>query len=162
MGRPNKQNWEPFWRTDRACYYVQHGTKQIRLPADKDEAWRLWHELMARPPEEPKVISYGQATPVVVVIDKFLDWAEANSTPRTFAWRKENLQTFCQSIPKTLTVAQLKPFHVTQEMNAHPTWGGDTRANFARSVQRAFNWATDQGLIGKSPIVKVEKPEKRA
>jgi hypothetical protein len=52
MGRPRKQNREPSWKTDRICYYVQHGTKHIRLSPDKDEAWRLWHEFMARPPEE--------------------------------------------------------------------------------------------------------------
>ena len=51
MGRPRKQNREPFWRSDRSCYYVQHGTRQVRLSPDKDEAWRLWHEFMARPPE---------------------------------------------------------------------------------------------------------------
>ncbi len=160
MGRPRKQNREPFRRTDRACYSVQHGTKQLRLSADKDEEWRLWHELMAKPPEEPKVITHGQNALVVVIIDQFLDWAEANSTPRTFKWRKENLQAFAKSSPPRMTVAELKPFHVTREMSAHPTWGNDTRANFARCVQRAFNWATDQGLIEKSPIVKVEKPGK--
>lgn len=160
MGRPKKQNREPFWRTDRSCYYVQDGTKQLRLSADKDEAWRLWHEMMARPPEEPKVVTYGQESYVVTVLDQFLGWAQANNTPRTYAWRKENLEAFARSIPRTMKVAELKPFHVTQEMNAHPTWGNDTRANFARCVQRAFNWAVDQGLIEKNPIVKVEKPGK--
>ena len=41
MGRPRKQNREPFWRSDRSCYYVQHDTRQVRLSPDKDEAWRL-------------------------------------------------------------------------------------------------------------------------
>ena len=160
MGRPKKQNREPFWKTDRACYYVQHGTRQLRLSPDKDEAWRLWHELMARPPEEPKAIVYGDGSLVVEILDAFLLWAEANSSPRTYAWRKENLETFGKSIPRDLTAADLKPFQVTREMNAHPTWGNDSRANFARCVQRAFRWAKSQGLIATNPVETVEKPGK--
>lgn len=161
MGRPKKQNREPFWRSDRSCYYVQQGTRQRRLSPDKDEAWRMWHELMAKPPEERAAAPLVSADPLVVeILDAFLTWAEANSSPKTFKWRKENLQAFTSSIPKGLMVSELKPFHVTREMNAHPTWGGDTRANFARCVQRAFRWALDQGLIDKNPIPKVEKPGK--
>jgi hypothetical protein len=134
MGRPRKQNREPFWRSDRACYYVQHGTRQIRLSPEKDEAWRLWHEFMARPPEQPKIIRYGQQSLVVEILDAFLDWALTNSSPRTYAWRQENIQIFARSIPPTLTVAELRPIYITREMKAHPTWGPDTRANFARCV----------------------------
>jgi integrase len=156
---PREQHPEPFWRSARNCYYVQIGKRQIRLDEDRDEAWRLYHELMARPPEEPQVVTYGQQSRVVDVIDTFLEWAETNNSPKTFQWRKENLQTFAQSIPGNLTVADLKPFHVTREMNAHPNWGNDSRANFARCVQRAFRWAFDQGLVDKNPIYKVEKPQ---
>jgi integrase len=46
-------------------------------------------------------------------------------------------------------------------MNAHPTWGNDTRANFARCVQRAFRWAERQGLIAGNPVEHVEKPAKQ-
>ena len=48
MGRPKKQNREPFWRSERNCWYVQNGSTQVRLSPEKDEAWRLWHEFMAR------------------------------------------------------------------------------------------------------------------
>ncbi len=134
---------------------------QVRLSPDEDEAWRLYHELMARPPEEPATVAVLARQPLVVeVIDEFLEWAKANNSPKTYAWRKENLQAFAKSIPRDLPVAGLKPFHVTRELNAHPTWGGDTRANFARCVQRAFRWAADQGLIDKNPLEKVEKPGK--
>jgi integrase len=150
----------PFWRQQTRCYYVQIGKKQHRLSPDETEAWRLYHELMARPPEEPKIVTFGQQAYVIEVIDQFLEWALANSTPRTYQWRKENLEAFARSIPRTLTVAELKPFHITREMNAHPTWGGDTRANFARCVQRAFRWAKSQGLIDSNPVETVEKPGK--
>ncbi len=160
MGRPKKQSREPFWFADRQAWYVAIGTRKQRLSPDKDEAWRLWHELMARSPEQPKAVIHGQQSLVVEILDAFLDWALTNSSPRTYAWRQENLQTFARSIPPTLTVAELRPIHVTREMNAHPTWGPDTRANFARCVQRAFRWAKKQGIIDVNPVEDVEKPGK--
>jgi hypothetical protein len=51
MGRPRKQTREPFWRAARKCWYVNLGARQVRLAPDRDEAWRLWHEMMARPQE---------------------------------------------------------------------------------------------------------------
>jgi hypothetical protein len=148
----------PFWRASRNCWFVQLGKKQIKLDPDREEAFRMYHTLMQREDPEPVVIASDP--PVVEVLDAFLEWAEHNGTPRTFAWRKENLETFARSIPRNLTVSQLKPYHVTKEMNAHPTWGPDTRANFARCVQRAFRWARKQGLIGENPVEHVEKPGK--
>ena len=150
----------PFWWKVRECWYVQLGKKQIKLHPDKDEAFRQYHTLMQQQPEEkPQILASDP--PVVEVLDAFLDWAEKNNSPRTFAWRKENLQVFTKSIPHNLTVSQLKPYHVTKEMNAHPTWGPDTRANFARCVQRAFRWAQKQGLIDQNPVEHVEKPGKQ-
>jgi integrase len=150
----------PFWRSSRNCWFVQLGKRQVKLHADRDEAFRMYHALMSRVEhEEPKII--GSDPPVVEILDAFLEWAEANSTPRTFAWRQENIQLFAKSIPRNLIVSELKPYHVTKEMNAHPTWGPDTRANFARCVQRAFRWAKKQGLIRENPVEHVEKPGKQ-
>lgn len=149
----------PFWRSSKSCFFVQLGKKQIRLDPDKDEAFRMYHALMQRDEQEPLAI--GTDPPVVEVLDAFLGWASGNSSPKTYKWRKDNLTTFATSIPRNLTVSQLKPIHITREMGLHPTWGPDTRANFARCVQRAFRWAKDQGLIRDNPIEKVEKPAKQ-
>jgi integrase len=150
----------PFWRSSRNCWFVQLGKRQVKLHPDRDEAFRMYHALMSRvEAEEPRVLSSDP--PVVEVLDAFLEWAEANSTPRTFAWRKDNIQVFAKSIPRNLAVSALKPYHVTKEMNGHPTWGPDTRANFARCVQRAFRWARKQGLISENPVEYVEKPGKQ-
>src|SRR4051812_12305477 len=87
MGRPRKQSREPFWRSDRACYYVQHGTRRQRLSPDKDEAWRLWHEFMARPPEEKeKPLAPGPDVQVVEILDAYLDWCQKNKADRTYEW----------------------------------------------------------------------------
>jgi hypothetical protein len=54
---------EPFQPSERNCDLVEIGKRQVRLSPDETEAWRLDHELMARPPEErtePAAGSQGQ------------------------------------------------------------------------------------------------------
>ncbi len=73
------------------------------------------------------------------------------------------LQHFVCSIDKTLTVAQLKHFHVDDWLGQHPGWSGGTKHGMARAVQRALRWATRKGYIERSPINDYEKsrPGKR-
>jgi integrase len=158
MGRPRKQNREPFWRSVRNCWYVHVGTRQYRLSPDKDEAWRLWHEMMARPPEERKPIPSGPSALVVELLDAFLEWTKNNQAPKTYRWHRDNIQNFVSEIPPTMTVAELKPYHVTRVMDAKDTWSNSTKNGFARSVQRGMKWAEKQGLIERTPIPQVEKP----
>jgi hypothetical protein len=40
---------KPFFRTARNAWFVQIGDRQIKLAADKDEAFTRYHELMAKP-----------------------------------------------------------------------------------------------------------------
>jgi hypothetical protein len=37
-----------FWRKSVKCYYVHHADRMVRLSPDKDEAERLWHQLMIK------------------------------------------------------------------------------------------------------------------
>jgi integrase len=154
---PREQHPEPFWRKQTACYYVQIGTKQHRLSKDRDEAYRLYHELMCRPPEQPAVKT-GPSAFVVEILDAFLDWTKAHQAEKTYTWHRDNIQNFVAAIPKTLTVAELRPYHVTRVMDAHANWSSSTKNGFARSVQRGMRWAEGQGLIDRTPIPKVEKP----
>src|SRR5262249_33878162 len=86
-----------FWRSSRNCWFVQLGKRQVTLHPERDEAFRMYHALMSRVEHEgPKII--GSDPPVVEVLDTFLEWAEANGSPRTFAWRKENLEVFAKSV----------------------------------------------------------------
>ena len=100
MGRPKKQNREPFWRSDRSCYYVQDGTRQVRLSPDKDEAWRLWHEFMARPPEQREAAPpSGPDAQAVAILDAFLDWCQKHKAGRTYDWYLGYLESFARSLP---------------------------------------------------------------
>lgn len=162
MGRPKKQCREPFWREARSCWYVQHGTTQIRLSPDKDEAWQLWHEFMARPPEaEPRPVAAPPRS-VVEILDAFLDWCSRNKATRTYEHYRENIQRFVDRIPKTLAVGELKPFHVTQAMSDFPDWSNNTKHDFIGALKRALNWALDEELLDRNPLARMKKPAREA
>ena len=157
------QHPEPFWRAARNCWFVQIGGKQIKLHPDRDEAYRRYHELMSKPPAEQKAaINPLPSGLVVELLDAFVDWARKNKAPRTADWYKENIQKFVDSIPPTLTIAELKPYHVTCAMDAHPHWGNNTRHDFISAVKRAFSWALDEEIIDRSPLARMKKPAREA
>ena len=149
---------QPFWREQTRCFYVQIGKKQHRLDPDEAEAYRLYHELMAKPPEE-RVASLPSASGLVIpILDAFLDWTETHQAEKTYRWHRDHIQNFVKGIPRMLTLDELKPYHVTQVMGSHEGWSASTKNGFARSIQRSMNWAVDQGLIERSPLPKVQKP----
>lgn len=156
MPRPKSQP-KPFWREFTKCWYVQIGKKQVRLDPDREEAYRRYHEIMARKPEEPLEEKPASGQLVIQVLDTFLDWVKANKAEKTYTWHKNHIQAFCDDIPRTLTIDQLKPFHLTRIMDAQ-TWAPSTKNGFGRSVQRAIRWANRQGIIDRNPIAFVEKP----
>ena len=154
---------EPFWRKQTNCFYVQVGKKQHRLSADKTEAYRLYHELMSRPPEMATSPLAPSEQLVVKIVDDFLEWAKCNRAPATYDIYHRLLQKFAEAIPGELTVSDLKPFHVTRVMDANsPIWSDNTKRDFAVTVQRAFNWAEKQGLLERNPLRHVEKPAREA
>lgn len=154
---------QPFWRAQTRCWYVQLGKKQVRLDPDEQAAWKLYHELMARPDEEPRTPPpAGPSLPVATLLDAFLDWTNRHKAPRTYAWYRENLQRFLDGIPRGLTVAELKPFHLTRALDRFPHWSNNTKHDFIGAVKRAFNWAAEEELIDRSPLARVKKPAREA
>ncbi|WP_169979746.1 tyrosine-type recombinase/integrase [Tautonia rosea] len=152
---------QPFWREARQCWFVQIRKRQIRLSPDKDEAFRLYHELMARPPEARAPEPPPSALTVVELIDLFLEWASRNRERLTYEAYRRRLQALVDAIPAMLPAGELKPYHVTRVMDAKP-WNANTRNDFAVAVQRAYNWAVRQGLIPRNPVAHVEKPGREA
>jgi len=160
LGRPRKQSREPFWFEDRQAYYVTVGTTKKRLSPDRDEAWRLWHELMARPPEQPERprIPTGPDAEAIEVLDAFLDWCQRNKAKRTYQWYRENIQRFVAALPDGLKASELKPYHLTRAMEPYAHWANNTKHDFISAVKRAFSWAVDEELIDRNPIGRVKKP----
>jgi integrase len=146
---------KPFFRPSRSLWYVQVGGKQYNLGPDRDEAFRRYHELMRLPPEKRPIPSSDSA---LLVLDAFLTWVQQSRAGRTYEWYQRHTQAFAAAIPPTLSVRQLRPFHLTQVLSAHPDWSPATKNGLCRAVQRAFRWAEREGLIDRSPFVSVEKP----
>ena len=155
---------QPFWRNFTSSWYVQIGKRQVPLGPDRDEAFRLYHELMSRPPEEVQSVAVEE-TPihVVSILDAFLDWVKNNRAGTTYDWYRHMLQDFTDAIPAGLTVAALKPYHLTRVIDAHAeSHSNNTRHGLGRAVQRAMRWAKKQGLIETNPVSDVEKPAAEA
>ena len=149
---------KPWYRTSKAAWYVQLGDRQIQLakgPKAETEkvAWDAFYKLMAQDPAKlpkPAVIT------VAVVCDLFLQFAETHNDARTFRWYEGYLQDFCNSFGR-LKVEELKPFHITRWLDAHPGWKA-ARRHAVTAVKRAFNWAEKEGVIPASPVKSVSKP----
>jgi integrase len=115
---------------------------------------------MAKPPDSPPTTPTKPGEVLVdLVLEEYMRWVEVNRSPASFDLHKRLLHQFGKSIPRTLAVDNVKPFHVTRVMDAKAAdWSPTTRRTFASAVQRAFNWALDQGLIDRNPIQKLAKP----
>jgi integrase len=154
---------KPFWRAARQAWYVQIGGRQIKLHTDRDEAFRLYHELMSSTPKETEAPPRLTAPAAVEIIDLFLDWTEKNRERLTYEAYRRRLQVFVDSIPASLPYSDLKPHDVTRVMDANAAkWNANTKNDFATAVQRAFNWAQAEGLITHNPLARVRKPGREA
>jgi integrase len=125
-----------------------------------------FHTLLATPaappiPAPPRCPSVGE------VFDKFLEWCQQKKAPRTYEWYKGHIQDFCDALkarpqqlrPSRLPADQLRPFHVSEWVDGHATWGSNQKRGAIVAVTRPFNWAAKQGYLDASPVRGVEKPE---
>lgn len=149
--------WLRKFRTGRGkpkrkpCWYVQIDRKQIRLHEDKSEAWRLYHDLMAR----------GDLCDVSTVghlLDHYLEWIKRNRSVRTLECYGSYIGSFLRHVGHSIRVRDLKPRHVTEWLG-ESKWCGTTKNIAVRSVKGAFAWAAREGIIARSPIAAVRAPE---
>lgn len=147
---------KPFFRSSRDAWFVQIGSRQIRLGADQDEAFRRYHELMTVSPEAPPPAIRSEL--VAVVVDAFLDFVEKHRSAETYRWYKDRLELFCNAIPASLTLDQIKPFHVQKWIDSYPNLSAGSKRNYCRSIQRAMSWAEEQGYVERSPLAHFKKP----
>jgi hypothetical protein len=96
---------KPFFKKGRGVWYVEIERKQHNLGPDEDEAFRRYHQLMAKP--RPKAVS---ADSVLGIIDVFLEWCSTHTRPDTYRWYRDRLQEFAAQIDRSLTVGQLRPY----------------------------------------------------
>jgi integrase len=126
--------------------------QQVNLGSDRDQAYQKFHELMAQPRRRPLA-----SDSVAAVCDAYLDWVAEHRSPDTYRWCKDRLQAFIGSIPSTLRVGHLKPYHVQRFVDGLAVSSG-TRRNYVRAVKRAMHWAEEQGYVARSPVAQLKKP----
>lgn len=148
----------PWYRASRDAWYVRVGGKQVRLAkgkANKKAALDAFHRLMAL---GPAGLPKAEEITTAHVLDLFLTWSERHHDARTFGWYKSFLNSLCNhDRVGALPVSQLKVFHVTRWLDAHPGWVG-ARRNAIICVKRAFNWAIAEGLVKENPLRLLKKP----
>ena len=146
---------KPFFRKSRRLWYVQLDGRQINLGPDREQAFRQYHELMARP--RPVVRQPQAAQLLLVLCDAFLDWVLKHRSAATFEWYRARLQRFI-SLHPDLHVAELKPYHVQQWVDAYPNHSAATKRNNIRAVKRCLTWAMQQGYVDTNPIAHLPAP----
>ena len=145
----------PWFRKSRNTYYVKVDGKQVNLyTSDRDEAYRRWHEMMAGQDDQPDWTSQT----ALAILALHSEWSENHRKPATHRWYQNFLTSFAQSLPRDLAVSRLKPYHVTQWLDANPKWGISGRRGAITAVKRAFNWAVDEGYLPHSPLKTVKRP----
>jgi site-specific recombinase XerD len=152
---------KPWWREDRQAWFVTIRGERHNLGPDKAAADREFHRLMSKRPEEPRQEKPSNSLSVADVFEKFLDWCEKNRAERTYLWYREYIQEFIDSLikPAAMPASSIRPFHVVEWVDKHPTWGASYRRGAIIAIQRPFNWAAKIGYISESPIRYIEKPQ---
>ena len=165
---------KPYFKKSHRAWYVNLNGRPKRLASEEEgeeAAYREYDALMAgRQPIKDD-------TPVVAVLDRFLDYHKAKSADATYQFYHNALDSFAHFIGPKLRLSDLKPGHVydwierSHRTAKKATLAGmvDTgrpttdnyRRNLMRAVKAAFRWAERREDIDRSPVRNVELPTAR-
>jgi len=151
MARPAKP-W--YWKA-RKTWCVYHKGERILLGPDRNEAFRQYHQIMAKPEAKRHPID-GDA--VAAVFDDFLTWTQENRAEETYRRYKDFIQSFCTHYGR-FSVTDLNAGHVTAWLNSQGKWNSTTKRNAITALKRGFNWAVKNRGLDRNPILGMEKPE---
>jgi integrase len=165
---------KPWFRASKQAWYVEHRFKKVRLgshpegappPKKSTSGWNAppeimdaFYKLMAT---DPANLPKPEKIAVALICDLFLDHSQKHHNPETYANYKHFLQSFSEAYGRDLA-AELKPFHVTRWLDAHPSWKGGRR-HAVIAVRRAFSWADQQGILSPNPLrtLKADRVKRR-
>ena len=122
--------------------------------------WNAFYKLMAQPPEAAPKPSPAVGPTVAEIFEKYLAWCSIHRAPRTYKDHRDFIQCFLDESPGValLVATALRPFHVIEWVDKHPSWGNTRRRNAIIAVQRPFNWAVELGHLETSPVRRIKKP----
>ncbi len=138
-------------RQQTGYYYVTFRGEKVRLSKDKKEAERLFHELMARKPEE--------AAPALGVsfrklADEYLIHTQGTKGEHTFNHQVKVLGEFCQHI-KGARAVELKGHMVLAWLAKKPTWNDSTKSLARKVLKAVCNWGVKNGYLDDHPLKKL-------
>lgn len=90
---------------------------------------------------------------------KYLIWCAKHRAPRSCEWYQGYLKSFLVYPGiADLEATAIKPFHVTEWVDSHSTWGSTYSRGAIVAVQRVYNWAIEQGHLESTPLARMKKP----
>jgi integrase len=146
-----------YWETKGAWYVVLCG-ERIRLGKEKDEAFRLFHRLMAergQPPLPSEGGTVGELT------EHYLADLERRATDRTVYVARCYLKPLLARLG-SLPIKELRKRHVEIAVREHGRWNATTEAHVKSRIIAVFNWAVEQELIGLNPLKGLRKPKAKS
>lgn len=149
---------KPWYRASNDAWYVEINGKQVRLAKGQANEKKAYAEFYRRMAQGPGGLPKADTVKVAHVCDLFLSWSQKHHEDRSFKWYRSFLQSFCGfDRVGTLPALEVKPFHVTQWLDANPKWKTARRCATI-CVKRAFNWAFSEGMISENPLRSLRKP----
>lgn len=153
---------KPWFRSHDGWWYatITEGGKRkqvklIRGEDKKSEAMKLFHQAMATLGDSERV--FALTVTVAELFELFL--THAKSHYKSYEWFLWFLKAADKSFGNVI-VSQLKPYHVTTWIEkCHPKWSDSSRNRAISCVQAALNYAVDQGVLERSPLSKMKKPQ---
>ncbi len=145
---------KPFYRKSKQSWYLQIGRRQFSLGTCEEEALKRYKEILLH--EEGNTVQTGKPLHVEEVCDLYLEWSKRHNDPETYQWNQTYLQSFCD-LHGGRKVTDLKPFHVTKWLDAHPRWRPATRRTVVGAIKRVFNWCETEGYLAVNPLKAVKK-----
>jgi hypothetical protein len=75
-----------------------------------------------------------------LIVRKYLDWCDQHRAPRSVEWYQGHLDSFLAHLgdQAVLPVADLKPYHVVEWVDAHLRWGDTYKRGAANRQRRAL------------------------
>jgi integrase len=153
MPRGSQGIWK---RSGRPNWFAWIGGVQTNLgtPIYAD-AVKEWHRLSGTQPARER----ADRLLVVTLLNRFLVHLREDGRS-DYGWYRSRVRSFAASIPKQLTLDQLRPSHVSHWMKEHPDWSPTHKAGSISAVQRALNWHWEEGNIKRNPLAKLRKPKR--
>ncbi len=136
-------------------YYTTLRGEQIRLSQDKAEAERLFHELMAKKPDEQPEPPAVFGITFRKLADEYLKATQGDKVERAFEQQVSCLKLFCDFLKKKIPAADLKPHMVSAWLRTKTTWGQSTQAVKRKTIKAVLNWGVREGHLEENPLKKM-------